>query len=207
MALEMDGIPRGWRRHGGHREGPLSAGTQWYPWYRLVQVGPHPLGTCVLCLGRWGGSLTLTPSSRISGLWSTTPHQVFPFWCLCAKTNKRAKTLTCLSSAGKKVVHVYHLLYGQKPNECRITVPILQMKKLKTPRCTCLCLVSVLYRPILRSPDSHRYIFSKGTVLSVTSLTTLWESWARQRWQEMFFSSRPHENKSLRQHTWVCLVF
>lgn len=207
MALEMDGIQRGWWLDLVDTEkGPSLLTLSWCPWYRLVQVGPHPLGTCVFCLGRWGGSLSLTSSSRISGLWSTTPHQVFPFWCLCVKTNKRAKTSTCLSSPGEKVVHIYHLLMV-RPNEGRVTVPILQMKKLKALRCKCICSVSVLYRPRLRSPDSHRYIFSKGTVLSVISLTTLWESWARQRWQKMFFSSRPHENNQLRQHTWVCLVF
>lgn len=156
---------------GGHREGPLSAETQLVS---LVQAGsgwPSPSGDMRFLPGKVRGFFVSNIFFKNFRPMVDYPPPGFPILVLMCE-NKRAKTSTCLSSPGEKVVHIYHLLMV-RPNEGRVTVPILQMKKLKALRCKCICSVSVLYRPRLRSPDSHRYIFPKGTVLSVISLTTL----------------------------------
>ena len=108
---EVDGIPRnwGWIEHlVDTKKGPYLVTLSQCSWSRLVLTFP---GTCTFCLGRWGVSLSPTPSSsRISGLGPTVPPG-FPILVPVCKSKQRSKNLDMPHSTGDKAACTHHCLF------------------------------------------------------------------------------------------------
>lgn len=99
---KVDGIPRnwGWIEHlVDTKKGPYLVTLSQCSRSRLVLTFP---GTCTFCLGRWGVSLSPTPSSsRISGLGPTVPSG-FPILVPVCKSKQRSKNLGMPHSTVRK---------------------------------------------------------------------------------------------------------